>query len=959
MLRITESESSTAAQHYFGKSLSRGDYYLDGQEIAGTWSGRAAQQLDLEGPVERDAFMKLLENERPDGSPLTARTVENRRPGYDFTFDVPKSVSLVHSIGGDERIPDAMRRAVAETMREMEEEMHARVRKNGAYEDRRTGNMIWADFTHLTSRPAPLTRATEAALGAQHPWVKQHRSKDGRLFIPDPHLHVHVYALNATYDPFEAQWKAGEFMRLKRDASYYQAAYHVRLAGELQRLGYTITPTGKGFEITGISRSTVDVFSRRTKEVEEAAKALGITDADEKAALGAKTRLRKNAALTMNQLRTLWRTVASKDEVRGIEAIAERAKGFSHGIVRDEPIAAREAVHFALDRELERVSEASQRRVLGAALERAVGSARVTTVRGALEQMPGVLRASIDGEQRLTTMAVLREEADLMALVRMGRGRVRPVVPDTYSFSDPLFQKDSPQTREQRSAILHVLHSQDWIVGVFGRAGTGKTTMLKEVAAGLKRSGHELVICAPTAEAARGVLRGEGFEQADTVKRLLTDVKMQEKLRGGVLWVDEAGMLGNRDTLELLRLAKRLDASRVVLAGDPSQIRSVPRGDAFRFLEENAGLSVARLESIQRQKDPTLKQVVEAMSRGESAHGMGLLDRSGGVLELEGNEAHRVLASAYAKKTACVRGKTASSVLVVCPTHREGEQVTEAIRAELRSAKRLALEEHAVPRTVNLSWTDAEKRNPAQYEDGLVVQFKQNAVGFRRSERVRVTAIEPREGLVMVTKNDGREVALPIEHAERFQVYRIAELKISKGDRLRVTENGFDQSGAFRLNNGDAVVVEGFDTSGNIKIGKGRVLPRDYGLLDHGYVVTADGAQAKTVDTVFAAIGRDSFGGTDMRRTYVTLSRARHEVRVFTDDREGLLKAAQRDTERRSATELVGRERAQSLIQEIPRREAQRAFEQAEQTRRQQSIEVTRNTREAAARRKGMEVTFG
>ena len=67
---------------------------------------------------------------------------------------------------------DAFRAAVDETMREMEAEMKMRVRRRGQDTDRVTGNMAWAEFIHTTSRPV-----------------------EG---LPDPQLHAHVFAFNAT-----------------------------------------------------------------------------------------------------------------------------------------------------------------------------------------------------------------------------------------------------------------------------------------------------------------------------------------------------------------------------------------------------------------------------------------------------------------------------------------------------------------------------------------------------------------------------------------------------------------------------------------------------------------------------------------------------------------------------------------------------------------------------------------
>ena len=82
---------------------------------------------------------------------------------------MPKSVSLLYAMSGDQDILEAFRAAVDETMREIETEMKTRVRKDGQNDDRTTGNMVWAEFIHTTSRPV-----------------------DG---MPDPQLHAHVFCL--------------------------------------------------------------------------------------------------------------------------------------------------------------------------------------------------------------------------------------------------------------------------------------------------------------------------------------------------------------------------------------------------------------------------------------------------------------------------------------------------------------------------------------------------------------------------------------------------------------------------------------------------------------------------------------------------------------------------------------------------------------------------------------------
>ena len=895
MLRITTSASAKAAENYFKEALAKGDYYFDEQEIVGIWGGKGAELLDLSGPLSKEAFIGLLNNRCPDGSKLTERNAPNRRAGYDFTFDVPKSVSILQALKQDPEITSAMQMAAQATMVDIEMEMHARVRKGGAFHDRQTGNMIWGTFTHFTSRPAP----------AAHGLPKG---------APDPQLHMHVYAINATFDEKENQWKAGEFSRIKRDAPYYQAVFHTRLAGELQKLGYDITPTADAFEITGIGREINKRFSRRTAEIEMAAEIMGITDAARKGALGARIRRGKESDVPMSQLRTLWKSVLTPKESSGLDLISRLAAKSKGKLRLADGKAAEEGIDYAISHELERVSETSERRLLATALCRSIGRADVQAVERAYREKQGVLRAEIAGEKRLSTREILAEERELFGLVREGRGSVPALSRGEYRFKNHLFRDPLKDTTEQRQAVRHVMESQDWAVGIVGRAGTGKTTLLKEVREGLKETGHNLVLCAPTAEASRGVLREEGFSRAETVKKLLNDEKLHQALNGGVLWVDEAGMIGNRDLLALMSLAKEKGAQKVVLAGDHRQIRSVPRGDSFRLLEEN-GLKVVQLENIQRQKNPNLKAAVEAISQGEVGKGFRALEREKAIIEMpEEEKRHKALATTFVRES--IGNKPARS-LVISPTHKEGEMVTKAIREELKAEGRLKGEEHVVNRHVPTGWTNSEKANAANYEEGQIIQFQKNAPGYRIGKRVQVAGVDTKSAVVKVALDSGKEMYLPLENANWFEVYRPQPLSLMKNDVIRITRNAYLNKGKNTLINGTSHVVEGFGRNGEIRLKGGKVLPRDFGHISHGYCITADAAQAKTVDRVYASIGADSYSATDMRRFYVAMSRARHEARVFTDDKKELLSAVARDEPRRSATEIADLEKRQNHARKI------------------------------------------
>src|ERR1700720_1757151 len=299
MIRITQQECAKSAKSYYATA----DYYSEGQEIVGSWGGKGASRLGLEGTVDKFSFERLCDNLDPrTGEPLTVRTRSERTVGYDFTFSVPKSVSLLYAMSGDQDIMEAFRGAVDETMREIESEMKTRVRRKGQDTDRSTGNMVWAEFIHTTSRPVDA--------------------------LPDPQLHAHVFAFNTTWDDAEQRWNSRQFRELKRDAPYFQAAFRVRLANRLQDLGFGVERKRDDFEIAGIPADVLKRFSRRTALIEKVAKERGITDPDRKGELGAETRERKESALSWEGLRKEWNTRLSDKERKLLAAVHRHERAF-------------------------------------------------------------------------------------------------------------------------------------------------------------------------------------------------------------------------------------------------------------------------------------------------------------------------------------------------------------------------------------------------------------------------------------------------------------------------------------------------------------------------------------------------------------------------------------------------------------------------------------------------------
>lgn len=305
MIRMIQSTSAASAKSYFSASLAQSDYYINDQELQGKFHGKLATRLGLKEEASKDYFFALCENINPvDGSPLTLRTNDERTVGYDINFHCPKSVSLVHALSKDDHIMELFQSSVQGTMQEIEQDMITRVRKHGKVEDRKTSELIWADFTHQTARP-----------------VEGH--------APDPHLHSHCFVFNATWDEQEQQIKAGQFRDIKRDMPYYQARFHKNLSDNLIKAGYQVKRTASSFELVGVPQQVLDHFSKRTDEIGRIAKELGITDAKELDGLGARTRAGKQKGLSMQELKTEWR--------RQIKSIAINQDGREETPIRFAP----------------------------------------------------------------------------------------------------------------------------------------------------------------------------------------------------------------------------------------------------------------------------------------------------------------------------------------------------------------------------------------------------------------------------------------------------------------------------------------------------------------------------------------------------------------------------------------------------------------------------------------------
>jgi Ti-type conjugative transfer relaxase TraA len=169
---------------------------------------------------------------------------------------------------------------------------------------------------------------------------------------------------------------------------------------------------------------------------------------------------------------------------------------------------------------------------------------------------------------------------------------------------------------EQKEAVREILDGKDLSI-LIGRAGAGKTTAMKEVVQAYEQSGYQVIGAAPTGAAAKNLGKDTGIK----CKTIHSWIGSWDKGSGQplndktVLIVDEAGMLSTKWLDKTLSAAEKAGA-KVILVGDPDQLKAVEAGDAFRGLAEKH--SYSGIQTIRRQSVGWMREASQNLASGDT-----------------------------------------------------------------------------------------------------------------------------------------------------------------------------------------------------------------------------------------------------------------------------------------------------------------------------------------------------
>jgi conjugative relaxase-like TrwC/TraI family protein len=892
MLTISKPLSAGQAQTYHQKEFTAKEqnYWSQRGVIAGEWQGRLAEQFGLAGTVSAEDFAKLSQGQHPqtgkqlvrqrasyeyqDADGKTVKTMEHRA-GWDATFSAPKSVSLTALVGGDERVREAHRESVRVALDQLEHYTQARIGGNRPAET--TGKFVAARFEHDTARPV-----------------------DGYVA---PQLHTHVVIFNMT-ERADGETRALQERGLFQSQQFATAIYQSELTYRVRQLGYEITAGRSGApEIKGYTQEYLDASSPRSQQIREYLERTG-RSGKEAAEIAAHSTRDHKEIHSPREVMAAHRKLAA-DFGHQADAVVRAARERSQH--QEKPVNSldrvRESLTFSRDKNFEREAVVDERALIRDGLRRGMGEITHAQVRANLDtrlasgEFQIVERPqSVPGRQ-FTTAKTIEAEHEIIRRVRDGQNDIEPVLqrPQAIALAD----QHPHLNPAQKTVVEDVLSSPDRIQGIQGFAGSGKTTTLTAIRSAVERHGYQVEGFAPTSRAARQ-LNEAGIEARTLQGFLARTADPDVGARKHFYLVDESSLASTNQMREFL--ARLAPYDRVVLIGDIRQHQGVEAGRPFEQLQE-VGMRTARLDEIVRQQDAALKSAVELLATGEVSAALDALQQQGRVKEIPNLEERvRAIAKSYVESP--------ENTLIISPDNASRRELNVAVRQELKADGSLAPEDHTFRVLVQRQdMTGAERSWANHYEINDVVRYTRGskASGIEAAAYASVVAINPSANLLTVEKANGELATYDPRRLTGVSVYQEIQREFSVGERIQFTAP--DKS--LDVANRDMAAIEAIYSDGrlSVRLDDGRQIefnPNAHPHLDHGYAVTSHSSQGLTAERVL--VHADTSVHPDLlnsRFGYVSISRASHDAKIYTNDATDLGQKLSGDVSKTSAVEIA------------------------------------------------------
>lgn len=514
-----------------------------------------------------------------------------------------------------------------------------------------------------------------------------------------------------------------------------------------------------------------------------------------------------------------------------------------------------------------------------------------------------LLKVSAGGEPLLVARSTWEMEKAILRVVDEGKNTQQPLLDQVPA------AVLNGLTGGQKQATSLVLGSTDQFTGIQGYAGVGKTTQMKAVVAALETLPAEarpaLTGLAPTHQAVKEM--SDVGVRAQTIKSFIvehdqaTAAGEKPDYKGQVFLIDESSMAGNQDTAALFQ-AIAAGGGRAVSMGDIDQFEAVDSGAPFKLMQERSPMDVAIMKEIVRQKDVQLRGAVHDIidNRIDAA-----------LKRIEAQPADRVARAADATPpdsafhetetpvADIVRDWTGRSLearartLIITQLNADRQAVNAGIHRQLRERGELGDTAITVPVLDKITHTRHEFNKTQAWTAGMVV---------KRGDRYQDVLAVDRNGNTVTVRDEEGKIGLysPRELITGdVQLFKRNQIEVRQGDLLRFTATDREQGQTAN----QRLTVESVSEKGDIRLRgeKGIVTinpdnVRAQQHLDYAWAVTGYGAQGTSTDYVISLEGTDEGRKAlaTRRAFYISASRAKEHVQIYTDGKADWTKAVTR-----------------------------------------------------------------
>jgi conjugative relaxase-like TrwC/TraI family protein len=581
--------------------LASEDYYISNGEPKGKWSGLGAQILGLHNEVETNIYRNILGGFSPDGTALCERQNNKHRSGWDLTFSAPKTVSILWArsdINMRAQIQAAQHSAVEQALFFLENHAAVTRRGHGGSIEEPVVGLVAALFEHSTSR------------------------------AQDPQLHTHCLVANIA-PRVDGSWGTLESKRLFQWQKAAGSIYRSTLANHLREIGFSIEQLeGQShFEIQGIPKNICAHFSKRTKDIEAALKAMNVrTSASPIGSLIKLITRDKKQLVDRSALFLQWHK-----ELDELGLSAERVKALvkSNTVIEQRPL----PLTSIMAEMIEKYSVFRLQELYAAvAVEAQWQHANLQAIEGAVQHLieqKEVIALGLDyaNNQIFSTPTMIAKEQQIVRIADHLQQR------SDYQLSEHSIQiaiqkqnqlQDFALSDEQTEAVFRVCQSGlDILEGI---AGTGKSASMKAVKYAYESSGFK-IIGATLARQAANQLETETGIDSYTLAKLLDELANDRmRLDHTIVLIDEAGQISSPDLLRLFEAVQRANG-KVILVGEQQQMDAISHGGSLRFLSQRYGC--AHIETIRRQREQWAREAVKQFRVGDATSALRAYQQHG------------------------------------------------------------------------------------------------------------------------------------------------------------------------------------------------------------------------------------------------------------------------------------------------------------------------------------------